>query len=407
MADDNGFRSEWLNKDFYQVLGVGKDATGAEIKKSYRKLARANHPDSNPGESAQAKAKHEKFKQVAEAYDVVGEPAKRKKYDEMRALGPMAGARGGTGGFGGPGGGGFGGSGGGGFDINDLLRDRAGGGAGGFGDVFGDMFGGGGGQGRRGRQARPVKGGDVETNATISFVDAIEGVTISLRLSSDAPCPTCAGTGGKPGTRPHICPECEGAGFVVSSMGGAFSLNETCPTCAGRQLIYDQACPTCHGSGRGTSSRTIQARIPAGVKDGQRIRLRGKGAAGENGGPTGDLFVDVKVSTHRLFGRKADNLTLDVPVAFDEAALGAEVKIPTLNGAPVTLKIPAGTPNGRTFRVRGKGARKSDGTVGDLLATVEVQVPAVLGSSAKQALENYRAAMAGKPLRANLFEAAG
>lgn len=394
MADDNGFRSDWLNKDFYKVLGIGKDATGDEVKKAYRKLARAHHPDSNPGDTA----KHEKFKEIAEAYDVIGEPAKRKKYDEMRALGPMAGARGGSGSYGG----GFGGGGSGGFDINDLLRDRAGGGGGGFGDVFGDMFG-----GRQGRQARPAKGGDVETSATISFVDAIEGVTISLRLSSDSQCPTCSGTGGKPGTRPHICPECEGAGSVVSSMGGAFSLNETCPMCAGRQLIYDQPCPTCHGSGRGTSARTIQARIPAGVKDGQRIRLRGKGAAGENGGPAGDLFVNVKVSAHRLFGRKADNLTLDVPVAFDEAALGAEVKIPTLNGSPVTLKIPAGTPNGRTFRVRGKGARKADGTVGDLLATVEVHVPAVLDATAKQALEKYRAAMAGKPLRANLFETSG
>ena len=224
--------------------------------------------------------------------------------------------------------------------------------------MFGDLFGGFG-RGRTQSQPRPQKGADVETTATIGFTDAIDGVTISLRLTSDAPCPDCSGTGGKPGTRPHICPECEGAGFIVNAVGGgAFSLNETCPKCGGRQLVYDEPCPTCHGSGHGLSARTIQARIPAGVKDGQRIRLKGKGAAGVNGGPAGDLYVTVKVSKHRLFGRKGDNLTLDVPISFDEAALGAEIKIPTLGGGPVTVKVPAGTPNGRTFRVRGKGSRK-------------------------------------------------
>jgi molecular chaperone DnaJ len=189
-------------------------------------------------------------------------------------------------------------------------------------------------------------------------------------------------------------------------MGGAFSINETCPRCGGRQLIYDEACPTCHGSGRGTSARTIQARIPAGVKDGQRIRLRGKGGPGENGGSNGDLFVTVKVRPHRLFGRKGDNLTLDVPVSFDELALGAEIKVPTLGGGPVTLKVPAGTPNGRTFRVRGRGATKKDGTKGDLLATVQVQVPARLNEPAREAIAAYRAAGVEGTLRANLFEKA-
>ncbi|NHC25384.1 molecular chaperone DnaJ [Nocardioides sp. IC4_145] len=398
MSTDDGFRADWAQKDFYAELGLKKDATAEEIKKAYRRLARANHPDSNPGDTA----KHEKFKAVAEAYDVVGDPEKRTKYDEMRSL-YGSGAHGwqsrGGGGFGG-GAGGFPGG------FEDLLRDRAGGG-GGFGDMFGDLFGGGAGGGRRTQQARrPAKGADVETTATIGFTDAIEGVTVSLRLSSDAPCPDCSGTGGKPGTKPKVCPECEGAGYVVASAGGAFAINETCPRCGGRQLVYDEACPTCHGSGRGASARTIQARIPAGVKDGQRIRLRGKGAAGESGGPAGDLYVTVKVSPHRIFGRKDANLTLDVPVSFDEAALGAEVKIPTLNGAPVTLRVPPGTPNGRTFRVRGKGAPKPDGTKGDLLATVEVQVPAVLDAAAREAVEAYRAAMAGKPLRAGLFESA-
>ncbi|WP_139982395.1 molecular chaperone DnaJ [Nocardioides litoris] len=397
MADDQGFRPDWAQKDFYAVLGVGKDASAADVKKAYKKLARDNHPDAHPDEPA----KLEKFKQVAEAYDVVGDPDKRAKYDEMRQL---YGSGGGFRGFGGGGGGAGGGS----FNLDDLLGDRARGGGGGFGDMFGDLFGGGGAGGRRTQQQarRATKGADVETSATISFTDALDGVTISLRLTSDSACPTCSGTGGKPGTKPHICPECEGAGFVVQSMGGAFSINETCPACGGRQLVYDEKCPTCHGSGRGTSARTIQARIPAGVKDGQRIRLRGKGGAGEGGGPAGDLYVAVKVRPHRVFGRAGDNLTLDVPISFDEAALGAEVTVPTLGGAPVTLRLPAGTPNGRTFRVRGRGATKADGTRGDLLATVQVQVPAVLDQAAREAVEAYRAATADKPLRAGLFEEA-
>ncbi len=391
MADTEGFRNDWATKDFYKVLGVAQDASAADIKKAYRKLARANHPDSNPGNDA----KHDTFKAVAEAYDVVGDEAKRAKYDEFRSLQAH-------GGFGPGMGGGGGGFGGGGFNLDDLLRER--GGAGGLGDMFGDIFGGGG-QRVRTQQARPRRGADVESTATIGFTDALDGVTVSLRLTSDTACATCQGTGGKPGTRPHICPECEGAGFVVAGTGGAFSINETCPACGGRQLVYDEACPTCHGSGRGTSARSIQARIPAGVKDGAKIRLKGKGAPGENGGPPGDLFVTVKVTPHRVFGRKGDNLTLDVPVTFDEAALGAEVKIPTLGGAPVTLKLPAGTPNGRTFRIRGKGATRRDGSKGDLLATIEVQVPATLDQRAREALEAYRAATAGKPLRAGLFDA--
>jgi molecular chaperone DnaJ len=388
-------RADWATKDFYQVLGVPKTATQAEIKKAYRKLARENHPDSNPGDSR----KHDTFKSVAEAYDVVGDPERRKAYDDYRtqvATGPF------PGGFGG-GGGGFRPPGG--FDISDVIRGHAGG----FGDVFGDFFGGAGAGNQRPGQsarARPIRGSDVETSATIGFTDSVEGVTISLRLTSDSPCPECKGTGGKPGTKPHICTTCEGAGFVVSGVGGAFSLNETCPTCHGHQLVYDESCPVCHGSGRGTSARSIQARIPAGVRDGQRIRIKGKGGAGENGGPAGDLFVTVKVAPHRLFGRKDDNLTIDVPISFDEAALGADVKIPTLGGAPVTLKIPAGTPNGRTFRVRGRGAKKKDGTNGDLLATVQVQVPAVLNEQAREAVAAYRAATEGSTLRSNLFEQA-
>ncbi|MFT4264297.1 MAG: DnaJ C-terminal domain-containing protein [Nocardioides sp.] len=401
MADTNdGIRSDWVNKDFYAELGVTKTATQDDIKKAYRKLARANHPDSNPGDEA----KHEKFKKVAEAYDVVGDPDKRKKYDEVRSLYAGGGAA-----FNGFGRGGFTGgasypSSGGGrsYDFEDLFAQAGQGGSGqggGFADMFGDLFGGG-----RQRRARPTKGADIETTATIGFVDALEGVTISLRLTSEAPCPDCNGTGGKPGTKPHVCNVCGGQGSVIQDLGG-FQVSETCPACGGRQVVYDEACPTCHGTGHGLAGRTISAKIPAGVKDGQRIRLRGKGAVGEAGGPNGDLFVDVKVTPHRVFTRKGDNLGLEVPIAFDEAALGAEVRIPTLGGAPVTLKVPAGTPNGRTFRVRGKGVKRADGTYGDLLATVEVQVPAVLDPTAREALEAYRAATAGRPLRAGLFDA--
>jgi molecular chaperone DnaJ len=393
MAEE--YRSDWATKDFYKELGVSKDASADDIKKAYRKLARANHPDSNPGDTA----KHEKFKSIAEAYDVVGDPDKRKKYDEFRSVYTQGGF---TGGFpGGP-------QGGRGYNFEDLFGNAGGTAAGGgsFGDMFGDLFGGG--FGRRTQQTRrATKGPDVETTATIGFAEALEGVTISLRLSSDAPCPDCAGTGGKPGTKPRVCPECDGSGYVVNRVGGAFSMTETCPRCGGRQLIYDEACPTCHGSGRGQSARTIQARIPGGVKDGQRIRLKGKGGAGESGGPAGDLYVTVRVTPHRIFGRKDDNLTLTVPVSFDEAALGAEIKVPTLGIGTVTLKIPAGTPNGRTFRVRGKGARKSDGSHGDLLATIEVQVPSHLDGAARQAVEAYREATSAKPLRSNLFDQAG
>ena len=380
-------QADWANKDFYQVLGVKKDADQAAIKKAYRKLARENHPDSKPGD----KAAEDRFKEVAEAYDVIGDPDKRKQYDEMRSV--FAG-----GGF--PGGfpGGFGGGRtttgdmGGGFDISDLL-----------GGLFGGGGGFGGGTGRT-RTTRPQRGADVETEVTLPFTDAVDGTTVSLRLQSDAPCPTCSGTGGKPGTRPHVCPTCDGAGMVVSTVGGAFSMNETCPTCHGRQLVYDEPCPTCHGSGRGLSSRTVSARIPAGVNDGQRIRLRGKGAAGEHGGPAGDLLVTVHVTPHRLFGRKGDNLTLTVPVSFDEAALGAEVKVPTLNGSPVTLRIAPGTPNGRVLRVRGRGATRKDGSRGDLLVTVEVQVPPTLDDAARAAVAAYREATAGADPRAGLFE---
>ena len=383
--------ADWATKDFYKVLGVPKDATTADIKKAYRKLARANHPDSNPGNTAA----EERFKQIAEAYDVVGDEEKRKQYDDLRAMGGAFGPFGGQHGPGGPTT----------FDLGDLFG-QGGGPGGNLGDLLGGVFGGGG-AGTRTRRRQPRRGADIETQTTISFSDAIDGVTVSLRLASEAPCRVCHGTGAQADSQPVACPDCGGSGSRVASAGGAFTLNETCPTCRGRGIYVDKPCTACHGSGRGLSDRTIQARIPAGVKDGQRIRLKGKGAPGEAGGPAGDLFVVVSVSRHPVFGRTGDNLTVTVPVSFDEAALGAEVAVPTLGGGRVTVKLPPGTPNGRTFRVRGKGAPRKDGTPGDLLVTVEVQVPAQLSDEARAAVEAYRAATAGGELRSRLFESGG
>jgi molecular chaperone DnaJ len=380
--------TDWANKDFYKVLGVAKDASQAEIKKAYRQLARANHPDSKPGD----KAAEERFKGVAEAYDVLGDEQKRKEYDEMRSAFASGGFPFGAG-RPGPGGTTT-------FDLGDLFGGAGGpGGTGGLGDILGGVFGGG--TRRTTRAGR--RGADVETTTTIGFTEAVEGVTVSLRMASEAPCPECRGTGAKAGSMPRVCPDCDGVGMRAASAGGAFTLNETCPSCRGRGMVVDDPCPRCHGSGRAMSDRIIQARIPAGVKDGQKIKLRGKGAPGEGGGPAGDLLVNVKVEPHHVFGRSGDNLTISVPVTFDEAALGADIKVPTLLGGPVTVKVPPGTPNGRTFRVRGRGAPRKDGTKGDLLVTLDVQVPDRLSAEARAAVEAYRAATAGPDPRSRLF----
>ncbi|MDO9379467.1 MAG: molecular chaperone DnaJ [Nocardioidaceae bacterium] len=381
--------NDWMDKDFYKVLGVKKDATSDEIKKAYRKLARDNHPDTKPGD----KAAEDRFKQVSEAYSVLSSADKRKEYDEQRTLfgGGFAGRRGGAGGGGGFGFPGGGGSGTADFDVSDLL-----------GGIFG---GGGGGGGRQTRQRPARRGSDVETEASISFEQSVDGVTVPLRMTSDEPCRSCHGTGARAGTVPKVCPKCEGSGMQTGASGGLFAMTEPCTQCRGRGLVVEDPCPTCTGSGRGTSSRTMQVRIPAGVKDGQRIKLKGKGAKGENGGPAGDLLVLVHVATHPLFGRRGDNLTITVPVAFDEAALGAEISVPTLGGAPVRIKVPAGTPNGRTFRARGKGVAGKTGTRADLLVTVEVQVPTDLSEQQRQAVQDLRAARGESDPRAGLANA--
>jgi len=386
---------DWLEKDFYAVLGVSKDASADEIKKTYRKLARELHPDKNPGD----KAAEEKFKGVSEAYDVLSDDTKRKEYDEARSLFAGGGFRPGGGGFGG---GGFGG--GGGYQQYDVnMDDLFGQDSGGFGDFLGGIFN----RGRGGgRTPQPRRGQDLESSLTLSFDDALDGVTVPLRLSTDAPCSSCHGTGAKAGTVPRMCPTCDGSGQTSRNAGG-FAFAEPCVTCRGRGLFVDDPCPTCQGSGRGLSSRTVQARIPAGVKNGAKIRLKGKGGKGERGGPNGDLLVNITVSPHKVFDRKGDNVTVTVPVTFTEAALGGEISVPTPRGGSVKLKVPAGTANGRTMRVKGKGIRRKDGTNGDLLVTVEVSVPQNLSSEAREALEAYAAATSDHDPRKDLIAMAG
>jgi molecular chaperone DnaJ len=360
---------DFVEKDYYAALGVPKDATAAQIKKAYRKLASELHPDRNPGGE-------ERFKEVSEAYDVLSDDTKRREYDEARTLfagggHPRAGA--------------------GGFDVGDLFGQ----GGGAFFDVFSGLFGGG------GRRQPPRRGADIEASISLSFLDALRGTTVPLRLATKGACDTCRGSGAAPGTVPKTCPVCRGQG-VVSRNQGSFSFAEPCTACRGTGSVVETPCPTCHGSGEQTKERTLTVRIPAGVADGQRIRLAGKGSPGERGAPAGDLLVRVAVTPHPVFGRKGEHLTITVPVAFAEAALGANVPVPTPDGS-VTLKVPAGTSSGRTFRVKGKGVPSKKGA-GDLLVTVEVAVPRHLSADERQALEAYAATATSDP-RAHLKEA--
>ena len=370
---------EWFEKDYYSVLGVPETATPKEIKSAYRKLSRKHHPDQNPDD----KSAEERFKEISAAYDVVGDKAKRKEYDEVRKLGPMAG------GFGGPGGPGPGG-----FSFTtDNLGD--------LGDLFGNLFG----RGRRGRGeprgAGPQRGQDLETELQLSFEGATQGVTTTVNLTSEAPCHTCHGTGAKPGTDPRVCPRCEGRG-VVDENQGFFSFSSPCPQCRGAGTIVDDPCPTCRGTGAELKARQVKVRIPAGVVDGQRIRLTGRGTPGRHGGPNGDLYVVVHVADHPLFGRRGRNLTLAVPITYPEAALGADVKVPTLDGPAVTIKVPPGTRSGKTFRVKGKGVpAEGSKPAGDLLVTVEVAVPAKMSSGERKAVEALAATSTESP-RAHL-----
>ncbi|GAC1325561.1 MAG: molecular chaperone DnaJ [Mycobacteriales bacterium] len=388
---------DYVEKNYYAALGVPKDASAAEIKKAYRKLARTHHPDT-AGDDGTGEKKAERFKEISEAYDVLSDATKRKEYDEARSLF-------GAGGFRVPGPGATRRTAGTNsnvqFDVNGLgdLFGGAANAAGGLGDLFGGLFGAG---GRAATGRGPRRGGDVETAVTLAFVDAAEGVTVPLRLASPHVCDACRGSGAAPGTSPRSCPVCSGSGVTTRNQGG-FAFSEPCRECRGRGQLIDTPCATCRGTGSTDSERTITVRIPAGVDDGQRIRLAGKGSPGERGGPPGDLFVVVHVRPHQFFARRGDALTLTVPVTFPEAALGTTLTLPTLDG-PVTLKVPAGTTSGRVLRVRGKGIPQRGGAGrGDLLVTLEVAVPKKVSGKAKEALEAYAAAAPEDP-RAHLSE---
>ncbi|MDQ1356801.1 MAG: molecular chaperone DnaJ [Acidimicrobiaceae bacterium] len=350
---------EWFEKDYYKVLGVSDTATDKEITRAYRKLAKQYHPDANPGSE-------DRFKEISAAYDVLGDEARRKEYDEVRRLGPLSNAFSGATAGGGPGG--FSGN----FSADDL------------GDLLGGIFGRAG-RGRAGSSpAGPRRGEDLEAQLHLSFLDAVNGVTATVNVTSDVACSLCGGTGAAPGTSPVICSTCGGRG-VVNDNQGLFSFSQPCRDCGGTGMRVETPCRNCFGRGVERRGRQVKVRIPAGVEDGQRIRVKGRGGAGANGGASGDLYVTVHTTQHALFGRQGKNLTLSVPISFPEAALGATITVPTLD-RPVNLKVPAGTRSGRTFRVKEHGVPARSG-VGDLLVTVEVAIPQKLTEAEREAIE--------------------
>jgi len=390
---------DYMEKDYYAVLGVAKDADADLIKKEYRKLARKFHPDHNKEADAE-----NKFKEVSEAYDVLSDQKKRAEYDEIRSYAASGGPR-----FGTPGSSGFPsgfGNAGAQYDINleDLFGNSGGGGGGGFdfGGIFGDVLNRS--RGGRNRSNRARKGSDVAASVTLSFDEALNGVTLPLKMSQEGPCPTCLGTGAKPGTFPRECDACHGVGTVNRNVGG-FGVAEPCLKCHGTGSVVDDPDPACGGTGRAASATTIQARVPAGVKNGATIRLKGKGQPGESGGAAGDLLIEVTVKADSVFTREGDNLRVTLPVRYDEAALGAQVPVPVPGGGTVTVKLAAGSQNGSTLRVRGRGVARKDGTKGDLLATIDIVVPPKLDDDARAAVESLRTAFDGSDPRAAMIAA--
>jgi molecular chaperone DnaJ len=350
---------EWFEKDYYKVLGVSDTAVDKDITRAYRKLAKQYHPDANPGSE-------DRFKEISAAYDVLGDAARRKEYDEVRHLGPVSSAFAGGGGAG-PGG----------FSANFSTEDLS--------DLLGGIFGRGNRAGRGGANpAGPRRGEDLEAQLHLSFLDAVNGVTATVNVTSDVACSLCGGTGAAPGTSPVICSTCGGRG-VINDNQGLFSFSQPCRDCAGTGMRVETPCRNCFGRGVERRGRQVKVRIPPGVEDSQRIRVKGRGGAGANGGPSGDLYVTVHTNAHELFGRQGKNLTLSVPISFPEAALGATITVPTLD-KPVSLKVPAGTRSGRIFRVKEHGVPARSGA-GDLLVTVEVAVPQKLTDAEREAIE--------------------
>jgi molecular chaperone DnaJ len=364
--------------DYYKVLGVGKNASEAEIKKAYRKLARQYHPDQNQGD----KKAEERFKEISQAYDVLSDPDKRKAYD--RGTGPF-------GNFNMPGG----------FDPSTM--------AGGFGDILSNLFGNTGGRGTSGRGGtrggRPMqRGRDLETEVTLTFDQAVNGAQVPLSVSTSEPCPTCHGTGAKPGTAPKVCPVCGGRGVEAQSQG-IFSLSQPCSNCNGTGTVIENPCPRCHGSGAQRSVRKLRVNIPAGVRDGSRIRLAGKGDAGPRGGEPGDLYVITRVQESPVFKWSGDNLEVEVPLTIPEAIQGAVVEVPTLNGSK-RLRVPRGTKHGTVQRLRGEGPpRLGSKTRSDIHYRFVIDVPASLSPEQDEAVDRLSQVMNGNP-RAKLFAGA-
>ncbi len=344
-------------RDLYEVLGVPKSASESEIKKAYRKLARKHHPDSNPGD-AEAE---ERFKELQDAYDVLSDPDKRKEYDQLGTR-MFDGAQ-----AGGPGG----------FQWSGNVGD--------LGDLFGGLFGRTAGGGARPRQ-RGQRGVDVGVTVNLSFEDSLKGLTTKIPVELETACSTCKGSGAEPGTSPVICPECRGRG-VTSEDEGFFAFSRPCPRCHGNGTVIEKPCRTCHGTGRERRTKRYTVKIPAGVKDGTQIRLKGKGEAGYGGGPPGDLIVSTHVAPSPLFERRGADLIIEVPVTYAEAALGAEVEVPTPDGR-ISLKVPAGSQDGKLLRAKGQGAPKlNGGGRGDLLARVRLDVPKKLTKAEREAIE--------------------
>jgi molecular chaperone DnaJ len=356
-----------MARSLYDVLGVPKTASQDEIKKAYRKLAREHHPDRNQGNASS----EERFKEVQAAYDVLSDPEKRKAYDRF----------GSTNGRGapGPGPGGANAN----FDFGDINF-------GDLGDLFGGIFGGGGGGARtRTRRQQAERGADVEATVNLSFEDSLRGIETKIPVEVEGACSQCGGTGAQPGTSPVICPECNGRG-VKSESQGLFALSQPCPRCRGNGTVIEKPCPKCNGTGRERRVKRYSVKIPAGVKDGTRIRLKGKGEAGTGGGAPGDLFVVTHVEPSRLYERRGDDLIVQAPVSFATAALGGTVEVPTPEGA-VSLKVPAGSEDGKLLRIKGRGAPKLKGSgKGDVLARVRIQVPKRVNKRERELLEELQ-----------------
>jgi molecular chaperone DnaJ len=349
-------------RDYYEVLGVDRGASDQEIKKAYRRIAMKHHPDRNEGD----KASEEKFKEASEAYEVLSDTQKKAAYDQYGHAGVD------------PQGAGMGGFGAGGASFSDI-----------FGDVFGDIFSGGGGQRR---PSGPQRGSDLRYNLEVDLEDAVKGSTVKIRVPTLVTCEECDGSGSKKGTKPTECRTCGGVGQVRMQQG-FFAVQQTCPNCRGKGKVISDPCGSCYGRGRVEEQKTLSVKIPPGVDTGDRIRLAGEGESGPEGGPAGDLYVQIAVRDHKIFERDGKHLYCEVPISFTDAALGGELEVPTLDGR-VKLKIPPETQSGKLFRLRGKGVKPVRGdSVGDLLCRVEIETPVNLSRKQKDILKEFQATL--------------